>query len=209
MDPAFLTQLDSIAEKYNYEFDDCDVVDLTEFSITKPGDFLTSLPDNIYYNENDDVENIQPCLAKTRSFTDTFISTYSDIEKDDDHDDEGEIEESLIHENCKIDFKSLKAALSSLEKSISSWEKRRFRSLNMSNSYTSNNSSNSSRNNYTQDSRNHSPNTTPHIKSKTPHRLKRLLHNETWKSSVQLSISKQRVIEWLKHQESFMSQLIH
>ncbi|KAH8862266.1 hypothetical protein KSF78_0007767 [Schistosoma japonicum] len=203
MDPAFLTRLNDIAEKYNYEFHDCDVVDLTEFSITKPGDFLTSLPDNLYYGENDDVENIQPSLTKTGSFTDTIIGTCSDIEK------EVKIEDSLVHENCKIDLRSVEAALSSLEKSISSWEKRRFRSLDLSNSYTSNSSNSSSRNSRTQESRNHSRHTTPHMKSKTTHRLKRLLHNETWKSPVQLAISKQRVIEWLKHQESFMSQLIH
>ncbi|KAH8862262.1 hypothetical protein EWB00_007820 [Schistosoma japonicum] len=219
MDPAFLTRLNDIAEKYNYEFHDCDVVDLTEFSITKPGDFLTSLPDNLYYGENDDVENIQPSLTKTGSFTDTIIGTCSDIEK------EVKIEDSLVHENCKIDLRSVEAALSckycnifyrylviihtALEKSISSWEKRRFRSLDLSNSYTSNSSNSSSRNSRTQESRNHSRHTTPHMKSKTTHRLKRLLHNETWKSPVQLAISKQRVIEWLKHQESFMSQLIH
>ncbi|CAH8490175.1 unnamed protein product [Schistosoma turkestanicum] len=212
MDPAFITRLNNIAEKYNYEFRDCDIVDLTEFSVTKTGDFLASLPDSMLPDdENDcDVENIQPSITGTGSSTNTTItSIFTDTEKEEKEGTKEEvgIESPLVNENSKMDFKSVKAALSSLERSVSSWEERRFRPVNMSNSYMSNSSS-SSRMSCTSAFRNHSRDTIPCMKSRSIHRVKRISHVDKWKSPVQISASKQRVIEWLKHQESFMSQFI-
>ncbi|CAI2727428.1 unnamed protein product [Schistosoma spindalis] len=215
---------ESIAEKYNYEFRDCDIVDLTEFSVTKTGDFLSSLPDSILSDdENDyDIENIQPSTTRTGSFTNTtIVGTCSDTETEKEEENEEEekgeekekekekgevrIESSLFNENSKMDFNNVKAALCSLEKSVSSWEKRRFGSLNGSNLYTSNSSSSSSSKNSPMlaDNRNQS-----HMKLNNLHSIKKISHKDKWKSPIQISASKQRVIEWLKQQESFMSQFI-
>ncbi|VDP80304.1 unnamed protein product [Schistosoma mattheei] len=141
MDPSFMIKLNNIAEKYNYEFRDCDIVDLTEFSVTKTGDFLSSLPDSILSDdENDcDIENIQPSTNRTEK---------EEENEEEEEEDEKEVtmESSLFNENSKMDFNNVKAALCSLEKSVSSWEKRRFGSLNGSNLYTSNSSSSSTKN---------------------------------------------------------------
>uniref|UniRef100_A0A3Q0KJV0 Uncharacterized protein n=2 Tax=Schistosoma mansoni TaxID=6183 RepID=A0A3Q0KJV0_SCHMA len=213
MDPSFIIKLNNIAEKYNYEFRDCDIVDLTEFSVTKTGDFLSSLPDSILSDDENccDVENVQPSITKTGSSTNTtIIGTCSDTEKEEEEEGEKrEVESPLFNENSKMDFNGIKAALSSLEKSVSSWEKRRFRQINGSNLHTSNSSS-SGRISPTPDDRNYSRNTIPpSMKSKNNlHYVKRLTHKVKWKSPMEISKSKQRVIEWLKHQESYMSQFI-
>uniref|UniRef100_A0A095C2W1 Uncharacterized protein n=1 Tax=Schistosoma haematobium TaxID=6185 RepID=A0A095C2W1_SCHHA len=221
MDTSFMIKLNNIAEKvYNYEFRDCDIVDLTEFSVTKTGDFLSSLPDSILSDdENDcDIENIQPSTNRTESFTNTtIVGTCSDTEKEEENEEEEEEDEkevtmgsSLFNVNSKMDFNNVKAALCSLEKSVSSWEKRRFGSLNGSNLYTSNSSSSSTKNSPIPGSdRNHSKDRIlSHMKSNNLHHIKRISHKDKWKSPIQLSASKQRVIEWLKQQESFMSQFI-
>ncbi|CAH8524192.1 unnamed protein product [Schistosoma bovis] len=121
MDPSFMIKLNNIAEKYNYEFRDCDIVDLTEFSVTKTGDFLSSLPDSILSDdENDcDIENIQPSTNRTGSFTNTtIVGTCSDTEKEEENEEEEEedekevtMESSLFNENSKMDFNNVKAAL--------------------------------------------------------------------------------------------------
>ncbi|VDP62658.1 unnamed protein product [Schistosoma curassoni] len=165
---------------YNYEFRDCDIVDLTEFSVTKTGDFLSSLPDSILSDdENDcDIENIQPSTNRTGSFTNTtIVGTCSDTEKEEENEEEEDekevtMESSLFNENSKMDFNNVKAALCCSD-------------------------------------RNHSKDRIlSHMKSNNLHHIKRISHKDKWKSPIKLSASKQRVIEWLKQQESFMSQFI-
>ncbi|XP_018647206.1 hypothetical protein Smp_103340.1, partial [Schistosoma mansoni] len=106
MDPSFIIKLNNIAEKYNYEFRDCDIVDLTEFSVTKTGDFLSSLPDSILSDDENccDVENVQPSITKTGSSTNTtIIGTCSDTEKEEEEEGEKrEVESPLFNENSKM-----------------------------------------------------------------------------------------------------------
>ncbi|CAH8843419.1 unnamed protein product [Trichobilharzia szidati] len=118
----------------------------------------------------------------------------------------------------------IKAALSLLEKSVSSWEKRRNRSMDASTTFTSSDSRKYSLTNYSEDT--NSRNTLLQIKSKMNNRRYRRHHrnynNHSYPYTKRLhmrrqqspvlsvsSTSKERVIQWLIDQQLYLSQLIH